>query len=62
MEPHWVGRDRKCSSMISISMKMMAIDVYTELIRKHITMHPSRPSNEVCQLKYLNVGLEIKTN
>lgn len=61
MEPHCVGRDRKCSMMINTNMMMMAIDVQIALIRKHMIIQPIRPNSDVCQLKYLNVGLKHRS-
>ena len=62
MDPHDTGKVLMSSTINNSKHTLIAAEAYAGCIRKHITMHPTNPSRDVCQLKYLNVGLKIKKN
>ena len=60
MDPHDTGKVLMSSTINNSKHTLIAAEAYAGCIRKHITIHPTNPSSDVCQLKYLNVGLKAK--
>ena len=60
MDPHDTGKVLMRSTINNSKHTLIAAEAYAGCIRKHITIHPTNPSRDVCQLKYLKVGLKME--